>query len=73
MLIRAIAGEVHTVARHLLHSPPHLEHEGESLLRGTKRLLVGEVAQWEQQVQDEEREVEETTIALHEPRSLTPP
>ena len=49
VLIRAIAGEVHAVARHLLNSPPHLEQEGESLLRGTKRLLAGEVVQWEQQ------------------------
>ena len=64
-LIRTIAAEIHTVARHLLHQP-QLQEEGESLHRGTKRLLVGEVAQWEQQVQQEELEVEETAMSLIE-------
>ena len=66
VLIRTIAAEIHTVARRLLHSLPHLERDGESLRRGTKRLLAGEVAQWEQQVQEEVMEIEETALALQE-------
>ena len=66
VLIRPTAAEVHTVARQLLHTLPHLEHEGESLQRGTKRLLAGEVAQWQQQVQEEEMKIEETALALRE-------
>ena len=58
-------GEIHSVAREILHSPPHLEQEGERLLRGTKRLYAGEVAQW-QQVEDEGCEIEETACSLRE-------
>ena len=44
-LIRAIAGEVHSIARTVLLSPPHLELEGKQLQRGSKRLHGGDVAQ----------------------------
>ena len=64
ILVRTIASEVHTVAWQILHSTPQLENEGESLERGTKRLYAGEVAQWEQHMQDEETEVEEASMAL---------
>ena len=71
ILVRTIASEVHTVARQILHSTPQLENEGESLERGTKRLYAGEVAQWEQHMQDEETEVEEATMALLETGEAT--
>ena len=64
-LIRTIAMEIHTIARHLLHQPD-LQEEGDNLRQGTKRLLPGEIAQWEQHVQDEEQEAEEMAMSLAE-------
>ena len=66
MLVRAIAGEIHRIAGHLLCHQQHLQEEGESLHRGTKRLSAEEVVQWEQQVREEEQEVEETAMTLEE-------
>ena len=66
VLIRAIAGEVLFIARQILNPPPHLEQEGDQLLRGTKRLNAKKVAQWEQEIQEEDREVEETALSLRE-------
>ena len=62
-LVRTVAMEIHTIARHLLHHPD-LQDEGENLRQGTKRLLPGEIAQWEHHVQDEEQEVEEIAVSL---------
>ena len=66
ILVRAIAGEIHRIARHLLCHQQHLQEEGELLHRGTKRLSAEEVVQWEQQVREEEQEVEETAMTLEE-------
>ena len=66
ILVRAIAGEIHRIARHLLCHQQHLQEEGGSLYRGTKRLSAEEVVQWEQQVREEEQEVEDTAMTLEE-------
>ena len=65
-LVRAIAGEIHRIARHLLCHPEHLREDGESLNRGTKRLSAEEVVQWEQHVRKEEQEVEEAAMSMAE-------
>ena len=70
-LIRTIATEIHTIARQLLHQPD-LQDEGDNLRQGTKRLLSGEIAQWEQHVQDEEQEAEEMAMSLAETGEETP-
>ena len=70
ILIRAIAGEIYSIAREILDSPPHhLEQEGDQFFRGTKRLHAGEVVEWEQATQEENQEVEEADGRV---TSLTP-
>ena len=64
-LVRAIAGEIHSVARHLLHQR-QLESEGDQLQRGTKRLSAAEVVQWERHLADNEQEEEETAMTMME-------
>ena len=64
-LVRAIAGEIHSVARHLLHQR-QLEDEGDQLQRGTNRLSAAEVVQWERHLADNEQEEEETAMTMME-------
>ena len=64
-LVRAIAGEIHSVARHLLHQR-QLEDEGDQLQRGTKRLSAAEVVQWERHLADNEQEEEDTATTMME-------
>ena len=64
-LVRAIAGEIHSVARHLLHQR-QLEDEGDQLQRGTKRLSAAEVVQWKRHLADNEQEEEETAMTMME-------
>ena len=54
---------IHSVAMEILHSPPHLQAEGEQLRRGEKRLHAEEVVQWEQTLQDGDQELAELEFA----------
>ena len=64
-LVRALAGEIHIVARYLLHQR-QLEDEGDQLQTGTKRLSAAEVVQWERHLADNEQEEEKTAMRMME-------